>query len=1504
MRATDAYGASIKGSRVLTSSRGALSVRPGVGSWVTLLLSLLFVGISTVTWKLDEQTMVWLLSHDLVHESATRTLPDTLRRASLVMAGMGALAALPMAAWSVHTVYRWGPVRTLEAHLWTALKMLLSPLWRPAHAVWVGVSTVVGYARSAIALTLLNVWRSVTIVARVSVQALRIVALKLIAGLGYVWVTIATVLGYVKTGGIAVLAVVDRTLRYAGIGVAVVARATGTALAYVWVAIATVLGYVWTGVAIFTRAVGVALRYTGLGAGIVARATGIVLAHVWLAIATVLGYVKTGGIAVLAVVDRTLRFAGIGVAVVARATGIALAHVWLAVATVLAYVWRGGAIATGDMGTAVSKVFGYLDLAGIAMGRVIGLALRGLSRVASSGVRLAMVGVVLAERYVLSVAIGIGWAVEVVVGALWRVASALIGYGTTTVSRPYGYTHMVGLVVGREVALGLGVVLRGVVRVIGYVVGAASKVLDYGWKAALAGARFVGVPLGLLLSAIYTALAQTVVRVIGYVVGAASKVLDYGWKAALAGARFVGVPLGLLLSAIYTALTQTVVRVIGYVVGAASKVLDYGWKAALAGVRFVGVPLGLLLSAIYTALTQTVVRVIGYVVGAASKVLDYGWKAALAGVRFVGVPLGLLLSTIYTALAHTVVRVIGYVVGAASKVLDYGWKAALAGARFVGVPLRLLLSAIYTALAQTVALALVAGTAARGAFQVLHYGWTVIATASRFAWQGGRALLELLWTGVKVVIYHAALAVATASQGAVRVMGHTSAVLAATAVFVWSGIRVLLHYLAIVASAMVRPLGWPLGRPTVWTMGQLGRGMYLISLGLVRSPLVAARTAGAAVAVTPDVLKVGLWLLTNRKGVSAMPDNQVKREGLVSLVVTVLVLFAVSAVAVRIFWPPPPEPTVVVAHWTTGHLTRDGLLKDMAEEFNKAGHRIGSGTRIVVEVYDAPSELQGKYLSELLINRRRLDLNKITNGCVVKSIPDPTIVTPSSAHWLVTVNHEVGRSVVDLDTAESIVRPVIRIVTYEEMARCLGWPQKQIGFADIIALKNDPLGWRSYPDCASGEWGPTPLLAFTDPTTSSTGRSLHLALYSIAANKRPQDLTINDVNDPEVEAYLKEFQGLIDHYLIGTTVLNTKIYQGPRYGHFFIMPEDNLIHLYEGTEKSFMNGIKTTAPAIEERMVMIYPKEGSMPRNNCACIVQAEWVSEEQVEASQQWIEFIREDEQQRTFMAAGFRPGTDLDLNYPGSKISSKFGLNPDEPKVVLNPSRTLPEVAAAIDSNWEQVKRPGIVTFVVDTSGSMMGTKLSQARDGLNRALETMAQNNQVGFLSFDDTIHNIIPVGPLENNKWDVQDAVHEMRARGETALYEAIKAAIEMTADAPGEEDAIRAVVVLTDGLANICQTQLDHIIAMESRNEASILSFSGCQDSPPAHDKYGRSVNTEDLIGTGLAIDVRNPVQVFFIGIGEAHLNIGRLLAEATGAEYQGVTEEDLANVLEEFSRYF
>ena len=80
-------------------------------------------------------------------------------------------------------------------------------------------------------------------------------------------------------------------------------------------------------------------------------------------------------------------------------------------------------------------------------------------------------------------------------------------------------------------------------------------------------------------------------------------------------------------------------------------------------------------------------------------------------------------------------------------------------------------------------------------------------------------------------------------------------------------------------------------------------------------------------------------------------------------IVGVRSVLGVAVVAVLALWLQgvfdpvinPGGPPVVVVHWTTGHLTRDGLLKEMAKEFNNANHRIESGKKIVVEVYDAPS---------------------------------------------------------------------------------------------------------------------------------------------------------------------------------------------------------------------------------------------------------------------------------------------------------------------------------------------------------------------------------------------------------------------------------------------------------------------------------------------------------------------------------------------------------------------
>ena len=89
----------------------------------------------------------------------------------------------------------------------------------------------------------------------------------------------------------------------------------------------------------------------------------------------------------------------------------------------------------------------------------------------------------------------------------------------------------------------------------------------------------------------------------------------------------------------------------------------------------------------------------------------------------------------------------------------------------------------------------------------------------------------------------------------------------------------------------------------------------------------------------------------------------------------------------------------------------------------------------------------------------------------------------------------------------------------------------------------------------------------------------------------------------------------------------------------------------------------------------------------------------------------------------------------------------------------------------------------------------------------------------------------------------------------------------------------------------------------SNAEINVESYSGFGKAKPV-EEGGMQANIEDVMGIGLAIETQNPIQIFYIGIGkDADMEVGRLLAEASGAEFQGVAEKDLAEVLEEYSKY-
>jgi Ca-activated chloride channel family protein len=617
------------------------------------------------------------------------------------------------------------------------------------------------------------------------------------------------------------------------------------------------------------------------------------------------------------------------------------------------------------------------------------------------------------------------------------------------------------------------------------------------------------------------------------------------------------------------------------------------------------------------------------------------------------------------------------------------------------------------------------------------------------------------------------------------------------------------------------------------------------------------------------------------------------------LVAGVLVVALGASVAIKSIINGGDHTPVVVVQWANSHPTREGLLIDMAEKYNEEDHEI-DGHPIEVKVVPCDSAVQ----AQDLVARVKAG-SPGEGGCTTDdgAAPDPTIVTPQSRDWLTDVNTAAGRQVVDAAGAPSIAQAWIGIVTYRAMAKCLGWPDKEIGYADIIALRADPRGWAKYPSCAEAEWGRTPKLAFTNPLTSTTGRNVLVSLYASATGKAPADITVADVQDPTVAQSVRDFQQLVDHYMPGTIPLNTKVCQGPQYGQFFLMPEDNLSSLGRGSEQCIGKDGQERPVAPRKDLVMIYPHEGSVLNANPAAVVDAKWVGSDEAEAAGQWIDFIRNDDNQREFVRQGFRPGTGASI--PVTEANVRSGLSRSVPSNGLEPGDLSPTALQAILDSWPAVKKPAVVTFVIDTSGSMKGEKLAQVKVGLGKVIDNMkATGNVVGAITFSDTVNEELPPAPIAQNRFDLVEMINRMEASGSTALYDAVQRGIELSDQAPAEDGATRAVVVLSDGEMTTGRLCLDDVVGSRSKQEVPITAFCGAMGDKNGRDANGNTVAKRDIVGESLVTAHDHPVQVFFVGFGDADIDVGRILAQATGAEYRGSTKADLAEVIEETGQYF
>ena len=300
---------------------------------------------------------------------------------------------------------------------------------------------------------------------------------------------------------------------------------------------------------------------------------------------------------------------------------------------------------------------------------------------------------------------------------------------------------------------------------------------------------------------------------------------------------------------------------------------------------------------------------------------------------------------------------------------------------------------------------------------------------------------------------------------------------------------------------------------------------------------------------------------------------------------------------------------------------------------------------------------------------------KLTEGTdfPARTVGAPTVVSPSTASWLAQINLDTDQQVFLLDRLKPIVRTLVVIFTYRGMAECLGWPERLVGWADIIALAESPEGWAACPTARPG-WGEKPLVVFADPNVSSTARSTLQILHVVAAGKPAEQITETDVRDPKVRDFVRRFQATVGHYYLENNELRTKMRQGPRSVHFAPVEEYNIPWMYQGRDNDEAG----------YEAVAIYPKEGTVWHDNPFAIPDGPWVTAEQRAAARLVGEYLRGEEVQRQFMESGFRPGIYVQQR---DLLTPPRGLDLKRPQVFLG--RVSAEAARAIQQRWNNEER-----------------------------------------------------------------------------------------------------------------------------------------------------------------------------------------------------------------------
>jgi Ca-activated chloride channel family protein len=282
-----------------------------------------------------------------------------------------------------------------------------------------------------------------------------------------------------------------------------------------------------------------------------------------------------------------------------------------------------------------------------------------------------------------------------------------------------------------------------------------------------------------------------------------------------------------------------------------------------------------------------------------------------------------------------------------------------------------------------------------------------------------------------------------------------------------------------------------------------------------------------------------------------------------------------------------------------------------------------------------------------------------------------------------------------------------------------------------------------------------------------------------------EDLTPEMVKSERAVEVFRKLEENTYHYGMSTRSLFTLMAQrGPSY-----------LHAGTNSETGLLATNKYNADVLRFPLVFIFPSDGTFWSGNPFCVLDAEWVMEEQREAAALYHEWLVGKEAQEKAIDIGLRPVTDIELHAPIALESS--------PETIPALETVSGKVASAVKDVFYLTKKKATVIVLLDVSSSMSGAKIRNAVEATANFVKRLARDDEVYVYTFGNEVTALQPAGRAGDVAETLAQSLRQVSAKGSTVLYDAVCQAVEtanrlQAEDATADERRLYGIVVLSDG----------------------------------------------------------------------------------------------------------